>query len=566
MSSTSLLDSSISNITEDLSSLILDVPASSSSSDDSRSLRSLSFVHDLDDLGPFSRATPSPPPASPLLKPTSHKSAKDAFYDDFETPGGWPATTSSTSYQDHNPTPRIMKKCVSQQSLNTRLRVDSSTSIASSAVSVASSAILAQGGLSSMQSPRDIRLAVNNTSPTSYSRLPHRAGSVAHTKVDRNAQQSPVQMRRNGSSATNTSMMSPSKKRTFFSSSGDRRDSVTLPDELRDRVELHSVSSYNADVSTLNERSKKGHSTGRGSGLGISLGLSFSTFSNAFSSALSSPTLDPTSSVQPASPTVSLTNQSASSIIDTYYVSHVKSPERLGEHILPPEELLRIEALVETDHPSPFVSLDDRVDETKVIEEENRYIKQRRKVDSTPSQSFTKDLKVSISASSSSPKQLLRSPVEYTVNGFSGSRHSSLTSRAATTPSSHRPRTAEPEAKNGQTRSTFTSFESVSPPMTGLPPPPRKRGNAVPSTRQQPVINAVVVQTVPASISRSNSRQIRKPPSNPSLQKHHSLLRKSSFLNIDEDIRDTEPVRIAFMPEDSFLELDRGKESLDFTF
>lgn len=579
VSSTSILDSSIQNVTENISSLILNVPASSSSSDDSHSLRSLSFAHDydLDDLGPFSRATPSPPHGTSRSKPNANQvsqQGKDSFFRDFDTPRRANENSSAAmpSHLELSLTPRSLKKCVSQQSISSRTRVDSSASAASSAISVDSTASFMDSSSYSTKkkSPRHIRtVVVNNASPSS-TRLPQRAGSVMNSRAEGIIAHNPGPSRKVGNN-TGVSLTSP-KKRNIFSSNGftsERRDSGTLPDEIQDWDEIHNI-----DVWAMNDKGKKGHGTGRGSGLGISL-FSLQGISNAFTSALSSPSFEPVIPAQPVSPTVSITNQSISS-----YISPTMPHERLGEHILPPEELLRIEALVDMEPPSPPLhSVDDQADEMEGVDWSRQLYRPR--VNSLSSATSTQSPKRHISPLRSGSSPVAHSyaanrgthPYSEDLHNNNNARSGSklLSTRPSVAPTSYRPWSADAEGRANQGRRGIAervlpvaSSRSITPPMTGLPPPPRKRGNAIPSIRQYRPNSAAISVSPP--ISRNNSRQVRKPPSDSSLRKHHSLLKKSSFLNIDDDFPEVEPSNIVCLPEDSFLELGHGKESLDFTF
>ncbi|KAH8119872.1 hypothetical protein DFH11DRAFT_1500682 [Phellopilus nigrolimitatus] len=520
------------------------------------------------------------------------------------------------------PTQRSLRKSSSQQSISgsfgihfERQRVDSEASITSTTMmSEESSSSMfgsvgrslrkqrsmhntrAQGGtLAIPPLPQQLRHAnsFNMASEASGSGQSHVKGDSSSSNVG--SQRRPTTSSTPVSTA-NSIVSTPTtpqhKKRLLFSSHGrDRRDSNAASGNAeRERQEsaggVHSIDVQHGDR-------KKTHSIG----LGLFAGHFSPSGSSSHNSSeynheprrISSPPID--DPYGPAYPPRSP-------------VSTPPPPNVIDQHILPPKELLsQMEALADTEAPpSPPQFASSELESE--LEDEWSWggsssatgdVQSRSRVTSSSGMSVTfgqaDEIGMISKSDPSSPSSMTRRFMGATES-IHGRLHNERPSTASRLPlrsfsghstsSSTRPSTAEAPSP---IRSSLTKDDASTDPYfvpNALPPPPRRKGAAKSSRisdRLERDEQAIVKPLSPPPSSHSSTRLQRLPsyentglkrlPSHETISTYNpnrgSIFRKPSFLNIDDDFAETASNvgAMSSVPEDSFLILEHGKDSLD---
>ena len=441
-------------------------------------------------------------------------------------------------------------------------------------------------------------------------------GNSSHTKTD--SITSPFgSQRRNGQSSTPVStsvsaINTPTtpqthKKRSIFSSHGRDRDrerreaSVTL-----EREKFEPVNGIHSSPDVHHGDKKKLH--------GLGLGLFGGHFSASTSSQMSdvpgyhyANALDSRrQSTPPAEPLNFYVPSSPPSKSDT---SNNVS-EQLDQHILPPKELLsQMEALADTEAPSSPPQFSDRGlgDEDDDFWDASSIMTSDKQSTRSRLTSFSgMSVSSGVDENGVVPKgELGLVPSSMSTRRFanaSGSIHgrlqnerpstaSRLPSRnvsnasgfsRVSTSSATRPSTADPLSSDGGNVNGYCA-------PTALPPPPRRKGVAISSPisnqfeSHEPEISPLSpppawkpsarIQRSPSTESQGQnpSQGLHHLPSHESIQTYNpnrgSIFRRPSFLNIDDELveQNNNGVKMSTVPEDSFLILEHGKDSLDLT-
>ena len=619
LSPSSLGNTPLSETGDDPSVMAFDLPLSSASESESSSSASLRFAQP-DSSFPYDDFEHEPI-STYHMRMRSPRSNPRLTRDEIYSSSRSTHTTKSSLSSNHTlmtalgargdtPTQRSLKKSVSQSSMSIlmagnlqeeRQRVDSETSNASAAVMSEESTA---SKFNSMRSIRKQRSLHNTRAPGGSLALPplpqqlRHANSfntpaieasnkrTGHTKND--SLSSPFGTQRRSTVSNPTSQVNTPttpqiyKKRSLFSSHGrDRRDSNPAHEKERP-----TSGGYISD-----QGDKKKNSIG----LGLFYGLSspnghLPTQINEFRRG-STPSIDDFSMKQPPSSPI-LQPQ-------TY------STPSLDQHILPPKELLsQMEALADTESPeSPPLSStkgfdseleDDLWDSSSIATTDKQSMRSRVNSISGTSETFGSE------ESGAKFDSLPLSPTRH-FTGATGSiqsrleanrpsttsklptRNFSNLSRSSITSSNGRPSTADTVSSIREFGVTPSSNRNSYAPPTALPPPPRRKGTAVASR-----LTNCEEETAPNPLSSSPRygppHLSRQPPAdNPGLQRYAShetlnastynpnrgsIFRKPSFLNIDDDF--SEPISSSIdtmdsVPEDSFLILEHGKDSLDLS-
>ncbi|KLO20682.1 hypothetical protein SCHPADRAFT_934502 [Schizopora paradoxa] len=505
-----------------------------------------------------------------------------------------PSTTSSQAHtitaataRGETPTPRSLRKSLSQSSFSVsvslshreRPRVDSTTSTSSaqrSEESVNSSGVhytVSSIGkaLRKQRSLHNTRAAANMLIPPLPPMLRHASSfTSASDNVDNEvaavSSTPPTSTSFHISKSSSSSrVVSPStpptqRKRMLFR---DRRDSSqNQNDRERDEVrELHTKKSL-----------------GQAAGLGISLNI----FSNPFG-----PNPPPLSPPERPVESAKITPPRSISPPPTSPADALSNP-LVDQHILPPAELLsQMEALADMEEPaSPLLfsdkSLEYDDDEWSL---DSSSVADKRSLHSTvgsiggASVAFGQsDLESAHSSPvlrarqvSSSNMPSIQSRLQSEQRPSSSSKIPMRRSSLIGAPQRARPSTAQALQEGPSRRDTFglNNAEFVS---TALPPPPRRPGKAIVSPLSESYADDEERDEVSSSMYTASSRStVRHMQSHETFNPNRgSIFRKPSFLNIDDDVPDISSENMGGsilneVPEDSFLILERSKDSLDLS-
>jgi len=142
------------------------------------------------------------------------------------------------------------------------------------------------------------------------------------------------------------------------------------------------------------------------------------------------------------------------------------------------------------------------------------------------------------------------SPTHYIIEQASSTSSGTKRLPAVTGLSSPLRRSLRPSTSQNSMAGTSSLFPSVpSLPSIGLPPPPRPRRQTAINDRE-----TTITPLSPAPIRRVNTE--RRPPV-------RSILKKPSFLDIEDETHPRRPLSVASAFTGSFLDLDRGRDSFD---
>ncbi|KAI5121176.1 hypothetical protein M0805_007173 [Coniferiporia weirii] len=525
---------------------------------------------------------------------------------------------SSFGGRGETSTQRLLKKSVSQQSISAniisrgeRQRVDSEASVTSMVMSdEGSSSMFGSVGkslrkqrsmhnaLTPAQSSLPVPLLPQQLRHTSSFNVSSKSGDtprgnqLLHTRDDSFSSNMSSQRRSTPASASNSAVSTPTtpqmhKKRLLFSShTRDRRDSNAARSE-RDKQD--GARGSRLTDAQQNDK-KKTHSIGLGllTGHFSPSGPSSHAFEDVNSSRCVSLPPEDFSTQPPRSP-VSVV---PSSVID--------------QHILSPKELLaQMEALADTEMPSsPFRSADGALESE--LEDELSWDgssiattdrqSSRSRVNSVSGTSitygWTDENSIDTSPGLSSPTSMTTRHFVSATGSIHGRLQNDRPSTASRLPvrnfsglsgnstsSGARPSTADPL---GPIRRAFPNSSSdtyVAP--TALPPPPRRKGTVVSSSSAECFEIEKPTGHLPPSFATYPSPRLQRLPSyeeNPHLRRlpshdtistynpnRGSIFRKPSFLDIGDGLAEamSNVGSLASFPEDSFLILEHGKDSLD---
>ena len=621
-STSSLLNSPISVMSDDPSILMFDLPPSTPSSESASSV-SLVFANPGPKVNNYdmNRAVTSPIPPTRNGRydfrvppqPSTRRMYKDDYRPVTQPSHGQKSSQSSNNtlmgVRGDTPTPRTLKKSVSQQSINANLNIGGTRPRMDSTASMTTEESLSMqisGGVKSLRKQRSLhnaRVSSTDFVPPLPQQLRHASSfntsSVlndlpsVHSHVKHDSVTSVIGFpRRPGSSSTppsttNSVISTPTtpqaqKKRMLFSSHGvrDRRDSNN--NQVDRESSLHGV-----DASHTNDR-KKLHSS-PAPGIGMGLGL----FTGHFSPGAST-SVDPPHGSRPPSPPI---EDSLSPQLSRVSMPNVPPPS-IDQHILPPKELLsQMEALADTQAPtSPpqFSNINVDSDDDKEWALDITSFIDRRSVSSrvgsisgaSISLSQSGDSEPSIKSNPSSPTMTTRHfvsanrSIQERLQGNRPSTASRVQNPHASSRSSSL-KTIPARPSTAQTFGVHSSSEQFSPargelPLgqssrdqdfkpKGLPPPPRRKVIVTSSPQRddgEQILDMFSGSPASNAISPLPQWQPNLEPSNASRNpKRISVFRKPSFLDIGDDFG--EP--LSSLPEDSFLILEKGKDSLDIS-
>ena len=642
LSSSSLLNSPSSPLSDDPSLLAFELPPMTPSSEDSESSKGMHFVpapngrgkeKDMLDHGPFSslkkarnatRAVTSPIANAIRNKDEQqYRSTTQPLHSKSSTQALVQALSGTGRGGElHRRGQHSIKKSASQQSISAfmgkeRTRVDSTTSATSSTLMSEESTSLfgsvgktlkkqrslhaargtGLGGLPVPPLPQTQQLrhassfSASNTAPDAvpedvraHSKYDYQASNTG-THRRPNMSVTPVSATTNSSAATSPATPQMQKKRSLFSR--ERRDSTNQND--RDRQDIVNISHGNDPSNSFDRR--KAHNS-QTSGLGINLGIFVGHFhsgngmqvDDSVHERFSASARDVPWSPQqvPQSP-----ERSPSPV----------APPTLDQHIVPPKELemmLKMESLADVQEPSSplqfsSIASDDAVDEWSLDNSsgmEAGSVRSRMGSVSDASSALGRSESTSIKSTPSSPimstRHFASASTSITVRLQSDRpatasrlpmRNSSAFQRELSGPRKTRPSTAQTFGVRNSIDQRFSPLQGLDPSGSespsesdfvpiALPPPPRRKGMAISVPRQN---DETVVHPPPPPLSQSSGR-LQRLASHETITTYNpnrgSIFRKPSFLNIDDEYTD-QVGTMSSVPEDSFLILEHGKDSLD---
>ncbi|EJD03629.1 uncharacterized protein FOMMEDRAFT_133048 [Fomitiporia mediterranea MF3/22] len=291
--------------------------------------------------------------------------------------------------------------------------------------------------------------------------------------------------------------------------------------------------------------------------------------------------------------------------------------EHLDQHILPPKELAyQMEALADMEEPSSPPQFSDRGLESEVDDDywegssimTSDQFSMRSRINSISGTSITSgtdengvltrgdsgSLPMSTTTrhfanASGSIHERLRNDRPSTGSRLPTRDFSGMSGRSRISNSSAvRPSTADPLSSMRDVSLHDTSSDGYCTPI-GLPPPPRRKGAAIstPTANQfeieEPEINPLSpppprntptrLQRLPSFENQFPHQGLQRLPSHETITSYNpnrgSIFRKPSFLNIDDEFAEqgngVDKAPMSTVPEDSFLILEHGKDSLDLS-